>query len=99
MAWIRMIREDDAEGELAKSYERYTEPSGGVDNILKIHSLNPASMEAHYRIYAQLMRGKSGLTGWNGSSSPLPFPSRTSATTDSPITGGVSSDCLAIRIW
>lgn len=62
MAWIRIIREDEAEGELAKSYERYSEPSGGVDNILKIHSLNPASLEAHYRLYAQLMRGKSGLT-------------------------------------
>jgi len=62
MAWIRMIREDEAEGELAESYERYAEPSGGVDNILKIHGLNPPSLEAHYRLYARLMRGKSGLT-------------------------------------
>ena len=62
MAWIRMIRETAAEGELAESYQRYREPSGRVDNILRIHSLNPPSLEGHYQLYRHLMRGPSGLT-------------------------------------
>ena len=62
MAWIRMIRETEAEGELAESYQRYREPSGRVDNILRIHSLNPPSLERHYQLYRHLMRGPSGLT-------------------------------------
>jgi alkylhydroperoxidase family enzyme len=62
MAWIRTIKESEAESDLAQSYQRYREPSGQVDGILKIHSLNPPSLEAHYRLYAHLMRGPSGLT-------------------------------------
>ena len=62
MAWIRVIDEEAAEGRLAKLYESYREPDGGVDNILKIHSLNPASMKAHFDLYAQLMRGRSELS-------------------------------------
>ena len=62
MAWIRMIWESEADGELADMYRRYREPSGRVDNILKIHSLNPPSLEGHFRLYAHLMRGPSGLT-------------------------------------
>ena len=62
MAWIRVIDEDDAEGSLAELYRRYREPDGGVDNILKIHSLSPRSMKAHFDLYAQLMRGRSELS-------------------------------------
>lgn len=55
MAWIEMIPEDAAEGRLAELYERYREPHGGVDNVLKIHSLDPRSMEVHYELYKHLM--------------------------------------------
>ncbi len=55
MSWIRMISERAAEGYLAELYERYKEPHGGVDNILKIHSVSPRSMEAHYELYKLLM--------------------------------------------
>ena len=44
MAWIRVIDEEDAEGRLARFYARYAEPDGSVDNILKIHSVSPASI-------------------------------------------------------
>ena len=57
-----MIAERDAEGRLKESYRRYQEPTGVVDNILKIHSLNPKSLDAHFELYAHLMRGPSGLT-------------------------------------
>ncbi len=62
MAWIRMIPESEAQGRLRKSYERLTEPWGGVDNILKIHSLNPPSLDGHFELYKTLMRGRSPLT-------------------------------------
>ncbi len=62
MAWIEVIEEEKATGALGSMYERMREPWGGVDNILKIHSLNPASLDAHFHIYKVLMRGKSDLT-------------------------------------
>ena len=62
MAWIKMISEEDATGRLADLYEKYGEPWGGVDNILKIHSLNVKSMQTHYDLYAHLMRGRSELS-------------------------------------
>lgn len=62
MAWIDVIPEDDATGRLARIYASLLEPWGGVDNILKIHSLNPPSLAAHARLYETLMRGESDLT-------------------------------------
>ena len=62
MAWIKVIQEDEATGKLKELYEKYAEPSGDVDNILKIHSLNVKSLQTHYDLYAHLMRGKSELS-------------------------------------
>jgi alkylhydroperoxidase family enzyme len=61
VAWIRWVDEDDADGRLADLYRRYRDPQG-IDHILKIHSLNPESLEGHVRYYAHLMRGPSDLT-------------------------------------
>ncbi len=62
MAWIETIDEDEAEGRLAKLYKRLREPWGGVDNIFKIHSLNPPSARGHLELYRALMRGRSPLS-------------------------------------
>jgi alkylhydroperoxidase family enzyme len=62
MAWIRMIGETEAEGSLAEMYSKLIEPWGGVDNIMKIHSLNPTSLINHFDLYKTLMRGKSELS-------------------------------------
>ncbi len=62
MAWIKVIQEEEASGELKQLYEQMIEPWGGVDNILKIHSLNPASLRGHFEFYKTLMRGVSGLS-------------------------------------
>jgi alkylhydroperoxidase family enzyme len=62
MAWIEVIQEDEAEGELAEYYGVIMEPWGGVDNILKIHSLNVPSMRAHQDLYVTLMKRKSELS-------------------------------------
>lgn len=62
MAFISYIPETAASEDLQKLYERYREPSGGVDNIIRIHGHNPASMETHYELYRHLMRGPSPLS-------------------------------------
>ena len=61
MAWIKTIDETKAEGELKNQYDDLVEPWGGVDNILKIHSLNPKSLAAHVQLYKTVMYGKSPL--------------------------------------
>ncbi len=62
MAWIKIIKEDEATGRLKELYDKYTESWGGVDNILKIHSLNVKSIKGHFDLYAHLMRGRSDLS-------------------------------------
>ena len=61
MPWIKMISENDAEGELAEIYSQLIEPWGGVDNIMKIHSLSIDSLDAHMLLYKTVMYGKSPI--------------------------------------
>ena len=60
MAHIPYVPHEDAEGPLAEMYERYGGPE--IDNIIRIHSLNPPSMVHHVQLYSHLMRGRSPLT-------------------------------------
>lgn len=62
MAWIRVIPREEASGELAGYYDRMRESDGTVDNILTIHSLNPASLRAHFDLYKVCMYGPSALS-------------------------------------
>ena len=62
MAWIEVIKENEAKDSLKESYDKLMTPEGMVDNILKIHSLNPLSLEGHYVFYRTLMYGKSELS-------------------------------------
>ena len=63
MAWIKVIQEAEATGRLKELYDKYFDKSwGGVDNILKIHSLNVKSLQTHFDLYAHLMRGRSDLS-------------------------------------
>ena len=61
MAWIAEIDEREAEGLLKDQYSKLKEPWGGIDNILKIHSLNPESLAAHVQLYRTVMFGKSPI--------------------------------------
>jgi len=61
MAWIDTINEGDANGSLKDQYEKLKDSQSGVDNILKIHSLNPESLDAHVRLYKTIMYGKSPI--------------------------------------
>ncbi len=62
MAWIHTIDEDDAEGELKKLYECVVDPgSGRVDNVMKVHSLHPVGLNAHFAVYGAAMKGTATL--------------------------------------
>ena len=60
MAYIRYVPFDAAEGLLDELYDRYGREE--IDNIIRIHSLNPRSMRDHVDLYAHLMRGPSPLS-------------------------------------
>lgn len=62
MAWIKMISVREAQGKLKELYQRLSPRGEEVDNILRIHSLNPASLSGHLEFYKILMYGKSGLS-------------------------------------
>ena len=62
MAWISTIDEGRAEDRLARLYGRMADGDGPVDNILKIHSLNPPSLAGHFEVYKTLMHGRSPLS-------------------------------------
>lgn len=62
MAYIPYVPYEDAEGLPGELHGQYREGARGVDNILRIHSLNPRSMWDHVRLYVHLMRGPSPLT-------------------------------------
>ena len=62
MAYIKYVDDQDVTDELRELYDRYREPQGHVDNILRIHGLNPPSLEGHARLYLSLTRGRSELS-------------------------------------
>jgi alkylhydroperoxidase family enzyme len=62
MAWIRMLGKDEAEGELAKLYERVAPGDAPLDHILAVHSLHPRTLADHFALYRSLMAGPGPLT-------------------------------------
>lgn len=58
MAWIDTIREDEWDGRLGEMYASVVDTATDrVDNIMQIHSLDPAGMEGHSAIYRSAMSG------------------------------------------
>lgn len=62
MTHIEQVPYDEATGLLARLYGRYARPDGGVDHIIRVHSLNPRSMEGHVRYYGHIVKGPSPLS-------------------------------------
>lgn len=62
MSYIEIVPEGEATGELAALYKRYGNGDGTVDNVLKVHSLNPPSLEAHCALYTQSMHRPSPVS-------------------------------------
>ena len=62
MAWIKMITEDEAQGELKDWCGKLREPWGGVDNILRVHSIDIPTLKGHYELYRSAMKGSKDLS-------------------------------------
>ena len=62
MTWIKTIHEDEATGYIAKAYKATSRSWGGVDNIVKAHSLNPTALRALMTFYTGVMHGDCDLT-------------------------------------
>ncbi len=71
MSWIQVIDEEDAardpeQARLLRLYQSCIDgETGTVDNILKVHSLRPETLDGHLRLYRAVMhpRSVSGLSG------------------------------------
>ena len=66
-AWIEIIGESDAEGELREAYDSMLPKGrrardGDIDNIIAVHSLHPRTMLEHLEAYKTIMHRASGLS-------------------------------------
>lgn len=61
-AWIQVIGEQEAEGDLKRIYDEVRDRRGSLSNVMKVHSLDPESIPLHLDLYLHLMFGKSTLT-------------------------------------
>jgi len=62
MAYIPYLEYADASREAQKLYDKFRNPDGTVDNILRIHAAKPKSWTGHYELYASIMRAPSELS-------------------------------------
>jgi len=60
--WIEILRDGRESDELLRVYDDCRIQPQSVDNILAIHSLNPASLLGHYTLYRTLMYDRSPLS-------------------------------------
>lgn len=61
MTFIDTIDEARAQGELAEVYRRVADRRGGIAEVLKVQSLNPTALAAHFEFYTALLFGRSEL--------------------------------------
>lgn len=50
-AWIRMLSDDEADAPLKKALDFARTPHGTVDNVMRVHSLRPSTMNGHVVLY------------------------------------------------
>jgi alkylhydroperoxidase family enzyme len=62
MAWIRVIRPQEATGALKVEYDKGIKRAGKVFQILQIQSLNPAAVKATMSVYLATMFQPSPLS-------------------------------------
>ena len=64
-AWIEMIQNDNANEDLKLALEKAKTPHNTVDNVLRVHSLRPSTMNAHMTLYkAVLHNEKNTIPKW-----------------------------------
>lgn len=50
-AWIRMLSDDEADEPLKEALDFARTPHGTVDNVMRVHSLRPSTMNGHVVLY------------------------------------------------
>ena len=55
MSWIRVIGYAESAGYLRQLYDRVKGPDGAIDNVMKVHSLRPHTMEGHSALYKSVL--------------------------------------------
>ncbi|MEP2029691.1 MAG: peroxidase-related enzyme [Paracoccaceae bacterium] len=50
-AWIRMLSDEEADDTLTKALDFARTPHGTVDNVMRVHSLRPSTMNGHVVLY------------------------------------------------
>ena len=55
MSWIKTIAYENAKGKLKKLYDRVKGPDNNVDNVLKVHSLRPHTLNGHMVLYKSVL--------------------------------------------
>ncbi|MBL4626439.1 MAG: peroxidase-related enzyme [Roseicyclus sp.] len=64
-AWIEMISDEDADVRLQQSLKLAQTPHGTVDNVMRVHSLRPSTMDGHVVLYrACLHDGANTVPEW-----------------------------------
>ena len=53
--WIEHIAYDQSEGYLRTLYDRVKGPGDTIDNVMKVHSLRPHTMEGHSALYKSVL--------------------------------------------
>jgi len=54
-AWIKMIADDEADETLKPFFSRVRTPHGTVDNVMRVHSLRPHTMDGHVVLYRSVL--------------------------------------------
>lgn len=64
-SWIDHVPDAQATGRLRDLYDRVRAPDGTIDNIMRVHSLRPHTMEGHLALYkAVLHHARNALPRW-----------------------------------
>ena len=57
-AWIEMIQNDNANEDLKLALEKAKTPHNTVDNVLRVHSLRPSTMNGHMALYKAVLHNE-----------------------------------------
>ena len=57
-AWIEIIQNDNANEDLKLALEKAKTPHNTVDNVLRVHSLRPSTMNGHMALYKAVLHNE-----------------------------------------
>ena len=60
-AWIKMISDEDADATLQDAFNLAKTPHGTVDNVMRVHSLRPSTMNGHVILYRACLHDQDNI--------------------------------------